>query len=332
MKTWGLVSLALSLLLGLSSVPAHAQDSWTRYRYIAHGMGQIDGVDISNSREAFITNYERGFRVFEADLILTTDDQLVARHDWSDYLTKKLRQPLASEKMIDSPMSLEQFKARLILNRYHPMDVSELLSLLKDYPEAYLITDTKETDSRLVEKQFRLLVNAAKSVDPDLLNRIVPELYTPEMIRQVRSIYPFPSFLFSLYLSSLSHDEVLKEVRTLGVQALAMPFERAEAGWISSLKAAGAVVYTHTVNEPKEWERLRDMGVHGVYTDQSAPIGRKTAVSLPLSDMLTRYETEPTDGSQSPTLMPIPQQQNAPWMTWLLDKMKDWLQSGRSSA
>ncbi|WP_159887701.1 phosphatidylinositol-specific phospholipase C/glycerophosphodiester phosphodiesterase family protein [Paenibacillus puerhi] len=332
MRALGCASLALCLLLGFSSVPAYAQDTWTRHTHIAHGMGQLDGVNTTNAKEAFVLNYEKGFRVFEADLILTSDDRLVARHDWSDYLTRLLRQPVASEQKADEPMSLEQFKERNILDRYRPLEVTELLSLLQAYPDAYLVTDTKETDPKLVEKQFRLLVEAARSMDSKLLDRIIPELYSPDMIRQVRTIYPFSSYLFSLYLSSLSHDEVLKEVRTLGIKAIAMPTERVDPTWMRRLQAEGAVVYTHTLNDAREWEKLRQMGVHGVYTDELPPTIRRTAVSLKESEGLLEMKTDMTAVSQpsilnteadNEALLSVPAEPFR--ISWLLERVKAWL-------
>ncbi|MFD1903721.1 hypothetical protein ACFSQ7_05735 [Paenibacillus rhizoplanae] len=37
----------------------------------------------------FIANYEQGTRIFEADLLLTSDEQLVARHEWTTGMSKK---------------------------------------------------------------------------------------------------------------------------------------------------------------------------------------------------------------------------------------------------
>jgi glycerophosphoryl diester phosphodiesterase len=49
---------------------------------VLHGFGYIDGHMVTNSIEAFLTNYDRGFRVFEVNLQMTSDDRLIARHDW----------------------------------------------------------------------------------------------------------------------------------------------------------------------------------------------------------------------------------------------------------
>lgn len=85
-RGWMAGCIVLICLLLAPGGVTHAQGTWTDYRLIAHGLGEISSVSVTNSHEAFITNYNKGHRVFEADLILTQDGQLVARHDWSDYL------------------------------------------------------------------------------------------------------------------------------------------------------------------------------------------------------------------------------------------------------
>jgi glycerophosphoryl diester phosphodiesterase len=43
---------------------------------VLHGFGYIDGHMVTNSTEAF--PYDRGFRVFEVDLQMTSDDRWIA--------------------------------------------------------------------------------------------------------------------------------------------------------------------------------------------------------------------------------------------------------------
>ncbi|MEJ9209141.1 hypothetical protein P4H25_17695, partial [Paenibacillus larvae] len=103
--------------------------------------------------------------------------------------------------------------------------------ILKNYPDVYFVTDTKEDqDKVIIQKQFELIVQAAKRAgDINLLDRIIPELYNEEMLNQVQAIYPFPSYLFSLYLSSYNEDEIVELAKKYDMSTLAMPPERASA-------------------------------------------------------------------------------------------------------
>lgn len=51
------------------------------FGFVAHALGEIDGESYTNSRQAFERSYERGFRVFEADLVQLADGTVWTVHD-----------------------------------------------------------------------------------------------------------------------------------------------------------------------------------------------------------------------------------------------------------
>jgi len=263
--------IALLALCGcLQAFPVNADSSpdWTQYRMIAHAMGGINGHDYTNSYEAFLVNYEKGHRVFEVDLILTEDGKLAARHDWLAY-TADLLQPGLPEDKKGVSLTLRDFKGFPILDKYKALSFKDIVKLMQTYPDIYLITDTKETDTDLVREQFRLIMEGAETVDPAILNRIIPELYTEEMVETVKDIYPFPNKLYSLYQSADSMEEIVSFVREQGIQTVAMPVERVQMmpDLMEGLNSLGVKTYVHSVNSEEEIRAMTDLGVYGVYTD-----------------------------------------------------------------
>lgn len=264
---------SLLLLLSLLQLPGTTPGSlpdWTAHPLIAHAMGAIDGTDLTNSREAFETNYARGFRVFETDLMLTKDRKaLVARHDWE----KKLFERFGQDQFISvpsnwNPISLEEFIQLPILNRYSSMTYKDLLELMVKYPDIYFVLDTKFTDEPTIRTQFRLIVDEASEVDARLLNRIIPQLYNRQMLGTIESIHKFPSYIYTLYLSKDTNDEVVDFVKAHPrIRAVAMPGYRAKKSFVQSLKQAGAVTFVHTINDMKALKQYEEAGVRGVYTD-----------------------------------------------------------------
>lgn len=248
-----------------ASEPPEAPE-WTQYELIAHGLGGISGYAVTNSYEAFVANYEKGHRLFEVDLILTSDEKLAARHDWHYYSSEEL-QPTLPEESKEGPIPFKEFVSHPILEKYNPIGIKKIVELLQKYPDVYFVTDTKETDPGLVRIQFEQIVQTAKKTDPALLDRIIPELYTEEMIRIVRDIHPFKHLFFSLYLSNYSLQETVDIIRDYDVKAVAMPTERATPELVQAIRGAGAVVYAHTVNDIGELNALRAVGVNGFYTD-----------------------------------------------------------------
>lgn len=47
---------------------------WYTYHSIAHAMGGLDGKDYLNSIDGFYPAYQKGYRVFEMDILLTKDN------------------------------------------------------------------------------------------------------------------------------------------------------------------------------------------------------------------------------------------------------------------
>ena len=59
-----------------------AEEILASSRTVMHGLGQLSGTSVLNCREGFDRYYARGARVFEVDLRMTSDGQVVLRHDW----------------------------------------------------------------------------------------------------------------------------------------------------------------------------------------------------------------------------------------------------------
>ena len=58
--------------------------------FIAHALGEYNGIFYSNSKEAFENSYKKGFRQFEADLTKTSDGRVVCFHAYSPKIYEKL--------------------------------------------------------------------------------------------------------------------------------------------------------------------------------------------------------------------------------------------------
>lgn len=258
------VALLLVLTLEKEKEPA---TGFAAYRVVAHAMGGIYDKTYTNSQDAFIANYEQGTRVFEADLMLTSDDRLVARHEWTANMSKLLGQQeaLPSDKQ-GIVLTHEEVMSTPILQIYSPLDIDKIFDLMMLYPDAYIVTDTKETDPELVTKQFQMIVEAAQKKDPALLQRIVPQIYNRDMLDVVNQVYAFPEVIFTLYQTQDSDEVVIAFARETGVD-ITMPTARATKGFVRNLKKAGVRVYVHTVNDEKEISELARMGVYGFYTD-----------------------------------------------------------------
>jgi len=198
--TFGLIFFTWGMVWPIGDQQAAAQniDQWQENKLIAHALGGIQGSKYTNSYDAFVSNYNKGYRLFEADLLLTSDGELVARHDWS----KGVQPNLAGQT--GHALTKLQFESSPIRGKFRPLSFNDILQLMKKYPDFYLITDTKETDKVKIEQQFTVLVEQAQKVDASILSRIIPEIYSPEMYDVVMNVYPFPNKIYSLYTCLLT--------------------------------------------------------------------------------------------------------------------------------
>ncbi|MFD2411721.1 phosphatidylinositol-specific phospholipase C/glycerophosphodiester phosphodiesterase family protein [Paenibacillus rhizoplanae] len=260
-------AVALLLVLTFGEKKQQPATGFAAHRVIAHAMGGINDKAYTNTKDAFIANYEQGTRIFEADLLLTSDEQLVARHEWTTGMSKKLGQQevlppdkqgevLTHDEVMNSP----------VLELYSPLDIEKIVNLMEIYPDTYIVTDTKELEAQQVTKQFQLIVEAARKKDPALLERIVPQIYSREMLEVVKQVYAFPEIIYTLYQTEDSDEVVIEFVKQTGVD-ITMPTTRATKSFVRNLKKAGARVYVHTVNDEQEIVELSRLGVNGFYTD-----------------------------------------------------------------
>ena len=125
---------------------------WTKYRYIAHAMGGIDGKDYTNSRQAMEYNYKKGFRVFEVDINLSSDDELIAWHSFSKDNLKDMKIPT---KYSSKRPTLSEFKKLKPYGKYTTMSFKDIVNYMEDHRDMYLIIDSKSTKDATIRKVYK---------------------------------------------------------------------------------------------------------------------------------------------------------------------------------
>ena len=118
---------------------------WENYKTIAHALGGIGDKTYLNSKESFLAGYQMGCRLFEVDLVKTSDNVWVCRHSWY----QSLGQWEGDEKKV---LSSEEFLSRPIYGKYTPITFEDLLVLLSDYPDAFVMLDSKQYSLRNYQK------------------------------------------------------------------------------------------------------------------------------------------------------------------------------------
>ncbi len=229
----------------------------SRISCVAHALGQIDGRTYTNSRAAFDRGYRLGVRCFEVDLIFTADKQLICAHD-------ARRLGLSSSRAAPLPEWAAMQNVR-VDGRYPVMHVRELMGLVRQYPDVYVIPDVKADD---VAAAYRQLQDEAAKAGVPLTERIIPQIYNFTDLVALDRVCRFPWVILTLYRTKSGDTEVLKYVSTEPrIAAVTVSKARFSPRLLGGLRRQRVPVFVHTVNSEAEIRRLRGFKVQGVYTD-----------------------------------------------------------------
>jgi len=237
---------------------------------IAHGMGAIGDLTTTNCLEAFLAQYAAGTRVFEVDLRLTRDGEVVLRHDWwhSDWQS--------GISWANIP-TREKFVSEPVLGQYTPLSFRDLLLLMEEYPDVCIITDTKFTESDVFFIQFDAMMRDARELGLTyLFDRIVIQIYNTNMLSALNNIYYYPHYIYTLYAEGFSStDDAFREKAAFcanwGIEGITMWDIWWKPSFAAIAEEYGIKVYVHTVNDLDKARSFLEEGVSGIYTDNLTP-------------------------------------------------------------
>lgn len=238
---------------------------------VIHALGSIDGVTYTNSKEALEYNYEAGKRLFECDLIMTADKQIVACHDW-EFWNKETNQDDSMDE--DYIPTLDAFMSHKVMGKYTPLSADDIMQFLKEHPDMYIITDTKYSEPEEIKEEFYALVDAAARNDcVEMLDRFVVQIYHMYMLDIVDEIYPFPNYIYTLYSEGYRGEEDKMQqyaefCMLHDIDVITMNAKYYQDGLSDICEWYGIHMFVHTINADDEIEAYREKGI-GVYTDNT---------------------------------------------------------------
>lgn len=231
---------------------------------LAHAMGGIDESTYTNSLEAFENAYENGFRVYEVDLVVTKEGEVVCSHEYLD----------AEGQWIE----YDSFMKEKIEGRYTPVDLKTLIDLMEIYQDVYIMTDIKWDNSMgssnddVITLVSSLVEEAEKRETKDILERMIIQVYNPKSYEIMQSIYPFKHYVYTLYhYASPIYEEILGFCLENKLPVVAMETGRISKEIVEYFKQWNIDVLVYTVNDETTASELREYGVKGIYTDWLMP-------------------------------------------------------------
>lgn len=240
--------------------------SWKNYKAIAHALGGLDGKSYLNSKESFLSSYEKGIRLFEVDLTRTQDGVWICRHNW----TQSLGQWQGEEQKV---LTAEEFLTTPIYGKYTPMSLEDLLVLLKDYQDAFVLLDSKQYSirnyRRTLEDYSEYVKIAQNAGAGEVLGQLIPEIYNDAMFSGTALLYDFPSYIYSLW-----QEYSLKELKEIAVfckekkiPAVTVYYKYWTEEVQEIFEKQGILVYVYTVNGVSQAKKFMENGVAGICSD-----------------------------------------------------------------
>lgn len=256
-----------TLTLTVNRVPGPVDNPYM----ISHALGGVGGYDYTNSLEGFTENYAEGHRVFEVDIELTSDSRMVLCHDWKN--------KLCSAHKAGYQPTYKQFMGYKLKDRYTPLSLEDLLRLMDKYPDIRVITDTKYTKTSVVKSQFKTIVSTARKLGVEkVLDRLTVEVYTQDMYKTVKGIYPFKSYVFTLY-KLFSKAPSNSQLKTVGafckknhIGTVAMYTKWWKPKYADILDPYGVEIALYSTNDPDKALEYFNDGVTALFTDFLMPI------------------------------------------------------------
>lgn len=263
-----------SMELGVMSYAKHhirlQQKHWyDENRVVMHALGSIDGNAYTNSKEALENSYLEGNKVFECDMVLTADQELVACHDWNTGMQKGF-----SEENIPTK---EEFMKVKIYDQYSPMSIDEIIEFMAEDSDVYIITDTKYAEAEYYEQQFKKIVDSAIEHNcENVLDRFVIQIYHPYMYEDIQKIYHFNNYIYTLYQEGYRGDQQkLEEYAKFCVQndidVITMYEEYYSDELLEICNRYGLQLFVHTVNDEEKQKEFLEKNI-GIYTDKNLTV------------------------------------------------------------
>jgi len=238
---------------------------------ISHAGGGIEGHAYSSSQEALDANYALGRRVFELDLIQTSDGAWVATHDWKTWADKTNREGTRTfYEAIQDAFSDEyvptkaEFLAAKMHGKFTPIALENIVAWLQRHPDAVLLPDTKNS--------FPDFVKAISSYHAVSKQIILQAYFKSDLdFLKSRSI-ALSNVIFSNYKAELTPDELIALVQQENIGALTITrLQALEFGAVLRQKLPNTPIYVHgapaSINSLELQYRLKQAGASGFYLD-----------------------------------------------------------------
>jgi uncharacterized protein YjdB/glycerophosphoryl diester phosphodiesterase len=242
--------------------------------YVAHAMGDLGNKVYTNSLDAFLSNYAQGCRVFECDLSRTSDGGIVLWHSWD-------KNQINADTPLGYVPTLAEFRGMKIDGRYTPLTYQDLIGLMKDYPDAQFLIDSKLDTPASAASMYSQMRDIAEEEDGlAAFDRTIVYVYSDSIYRAIDEVHHFDKYVYAFYLLEKKAPSVsrFKAISNFcaqnGIDVVALPDAWWSSGYMYALRKADLAMEIHVVNSAARAKKLIKSGVSWICTDKPFRLDR----------------------------------------------------------
>jgi glycerophosphoryl diester phosphodiesterase len=218
------------------------------------------GYAPENTMSSFQIALDQGADGIELDVQMSKDGKIVVCHDHSLERT-------SNGKGWINEYTREELRAMDFGSWFSPKFAGEKIPTLREVLQwaapTRLIVNIEIKNGPIIydgiEEKVSALIRECRMVD----RVIVSSFYHPSLIK-LKQLDPL--IKTGLLYASRPVDPWL-QLRVTDTDNLHPLWHYLDAGWVSDTRPHGAMILTWTVNEIREWEHIKDLGVDGIITD-----------------------------------------------------------------
>lgn len=213
----------------------------SRLEKVAHASGGFKGKTYTNSLESLEFN-KFNYNFFEIDLMINSENKIICSHNFRDKF-----------------ISIDQLKSKY---DYTPCTLHSLNKWLKENPNKFIITDTKDNTYETLVQIKNFIYN--------FQNRIIPQIYFYEEYEMVKKL-GFKKIIWTFYrLNNQQRDLnlILDQLQNMDLFSVAISENLALLGYGNKISQKNIPVYLHTINSFKRFKFYKFFfGIDNIYTD-----------------------------------------------------------------
>lgn len=226
------------------------------YAYVIHAAGKYNGFSGTNSLDALENAYAAGNRYIELDFNFTSDLRPVCIHDWNH---------LAYSDYNGTRPTQDEFASNTVYSSFASMTLEDVADYMRKHTDLYVITDVKDLNiyfMGIIQREF-----------PDLRSRFIVQVYS-ELEYDFARRMKFDKIIFSLYKldweTKTNTDYLVSFAKAHRLFGYTFPTSLCDIdGYVDKMLQSGVPLFVHTVNKKDEQQKYFDMGISGVYTDNT---------------------------------------------------------------